>query len=373
MPPKKLALTLSVTAEVSGGGAASGSLTAAAGDVSAGLGADRFEGDGVVVDGKGVHLGDSESMAGAVSFDDIQVIKKLGAGASSVVQLVRDSKGQLFALKQINLYDKNIRGMLLAELKSLFHSDCECLIEFYGAIYREGMVNVILEFMNAGGLDNVLRKAPGKKIPEHVLAGMAYQMIWGLGYLAHERRVHRDIKPQNVLVSTTGRVKLTDFGISRELSTAVMAKTFIGTMKYMSPERMQSQPYGFASDIWSLGLVLMECVTGKYPLPESSTQMAMVLTIAEAEVPLPPKDGTFTDEFVDFYASCVKRDPDERATAVDLLESDWFVKHGATSVEDAVEIVRVWMEEVGFKDDYAELRVPGAHGSAAGAAAASSK
>jgi serine/threonine protein kinase len=114
-------------------------------------------------------------------------------------------------------------------------------------------VAVILEFMNLGGLDNVQRKAPGKCIPEKVLAAMAYQILFGLGYLEFERRVHRDIKPQNILVNTTGRVKLTDFGISRELSTAVLAKTFIGSFKYMSPERILHQPYDYASDIWSLG------------------------------------------------------------------------------------------------------------------------
>jgi len=69
-------------------------------------------------------------------------------------------------------------------------------------------VAVILEFMNLGGLDNVLRKAPGRCIPEPVLAGMAYQMLFGLGYLAYEKRVHRDIKPQNILANSDGRVKV---------------------------------------------------------------------------------------------------------------------------------------------------------------------
>lgn len=95
----------------------------------------------------------------------------------------------------------------------------------------------------------------------------------------------------------------------------------------------------------------------------------MVITIAEADVPLPPKDGTFTDEFIDFYASCMKRNPDERATAIDLLQSPWFEKHGAVGVEESIEIVREWMEEAGFKDEYAALRVPNAVAGGAAAAA----
>ena len=119
-----------------------------------------------------------------------------------------------------------------------------------------------------GGLDNVVRKSSEKKIPERVLAHMAFQILWGLGYLAHERRVHRDVKPQNILVNSSvwatfvllnpnfdsssvlclqGEVKLTDFGISKELSTAVLAKTFVGSFKYMSPERMATMPYDYSS------------------------------------------------------------------------------------------------------------------------------
>lgn len=102
---------------------------------------DKFEGRGVVVDKAGVRLtaGEGETMAGAISFDDVEVIKKLGAGCSSVVQLARHKlTGELYALKCINLFDKGVRDMLLAELSTLFKSDCEALIDFYGATYREG-------------------------------------------------------------------------------------------------------------------------------------------------------------------------------------------------------------------------------------------
>lgn len=213
--------------------------------------------------------------ARTVTFEDLEEIRTLGSGASSTVKLARHKvTGELFALKCIGLYMKTMRDMLLTELRALFSSDCECLVDFYGATYREGQVAVILEFMDLGGLDGVLKRAG--KIPERVLAAMCFQVCWALGYLAVERRVHRDIKPQNILVNSKGQVKLTDFGLSKEISTAVLAKTFVGSFKYMSPERMLTMPYGYSSDIWSLGLVLLECALGKYPYPESSSTIGYV-------------------------------------------------------------------------------------------------
>merc|ERR1711990_648573 len=103
-----------------------------------------------------------------------------------------------------------------------------------------------------GSLHDVIRKHG--RIPERILAHVTYQILWGLAYLKFENRFHRDIKPANILCNSRGNVKLTDFGIAREMENSIqMAKTFVGTFKYMSPERMQSEPYNYKSDIWSLG------------------------------------------------------------------------------------------------------------------------
>ena len=66
-----------------------------------------------------------------------------------------------------------------------------------------------------------------------------------------------------------------------------------------------------------------ECATGKYPYPESGAQIVMVMTLTEGEPPLPPRDGTFTDEFVTFLSQCIALKPEARASAMDLLRSDW--------------------------------------------------
>lgn len=210
----------------------------------------------------GLHIG-ADDAKDNVLFEDLEEIRTIGSGASSTVKLAKHKHtgassltqlarlrlgapaacparctGVYYALKCIGLYMKDMRSMLLTELRTLFQSDCDALVSFHGATYREGQVAVVLEYLNLGGLEGIMAKAG--PIPEHVLACMAYQVLWALGYLAYERRIHRDIKPANILVDTSGNVKLTDFGISREMQTAMLAKTFVGTFKYMAPERIVS-------------------------------------------------------------------------------------------------------------------------------------
>jgi serine/threonine protein kinase len=108
--------------------------------------------------------------------------------------------------------------------------------------------------------------ALSKGMPERIVASVAYQILWGVAFLHFENSIHRDIKPANILVNSLGEVKLSDFGISamREPGEA-LNRTVVGTTLYMSPERLRAKPYGTPSDIWSVGLVLLECLTGQSP------------------------------------------------------------------------------------------------------------
>lgn len=244
----------------------------------------------------------------------------------------------------------------MSELRALFTADCEALVDFYGATYREGQVAVILEFMDLGGLDTVIKKVG--KFPELPLAALAFQVLWGLGYMQVERRVHRDIKPANILCASDGAAKLTDFGLSKEVTTALMAKTFVGTFKHLSPERMQSERYSYPADIWAAGLVLLECALGKYPYPESSSTIGYVTTIVDGPVPVPAKgskeasEAGLADDFLDFIGSTMKKAPDERPSAVELLESPWIarvlLKRGINSVEGCRKVLGEFFREKGL-------------------------
>lgn len=121
--------------------------------------------------------------------------------------------------------------------------------------------------MDRGALQAVLYEqieGTSARFSNPVLASISYQLLWGLSYLHFERMMHRDVKPANILMNSEGHVKLSDFGIVAR-QTSLPHTTVVGTIRYMSPERLRARPYGSASDVWSVGLVLLECEIGESP------------------------------------------------------------------------------------------------------------
>ncbi|ETV84896.1 STE/STE7/MEK1 protein kinase, variant 3 [Aphanomyces astaci] len=225
----------------------------------------------------------------------------IGRGASgTVVKSRHRPSGTILALKLINMNDKGKREQLMREIHALFDSECLCLVTFYGAFLKDSAVALALEYMDGGSLENVVHQLGA--LPERILANITYQILCGLSYLKSRKRVHRDIKPSNILLNSKGEVKLTDFGIATELHNSVaMCGSFVGTFKYMSPERIQHKPYSYSSDIWSLGLVLIESATGQYPYQQPKTTIDMIQSVLESP---PPSlcEGTETYD-VDLYST----------------------------------------------------------------------
>lgn len=319
--------------------------------------------------------------------DTLVLGEVLGRGASSYVQAaLHRPSGTPLALKVISLFDKSKRSQLVREIQALYDADCDCLVSFYGAYLRDGMIGIALELMDLGTLSRVLNFAPPlplpatgaapsspsfssassvpappapepsiapRRIPEPVLAAIAFQMLWALAYMKHDKRLHRDIKTTNCLVNSLGQVKLSDFGLSAELKNSIgMAATFTGTCKYMSPERIQHSYFSFAADTWSFGIVLLECALGRYPYAhkDTATYIAMAETIVESPAPaLPaeevePRGRTFSAEFAQFLSGALKKNAEERLPPDILLGSPWFAKHGVGSLEDAILKTKHWLD-----------------------------
>jgi len=158
----------------------------------------------------------------------------------------------------------------------------------------------------------------------------------GLVYLYKDlNMIHRDLKPSNILLNSHGEIKLCDFGDSVELINS-KAGSIVGTMGYMAPERIYGQHYNITSDVWSLGVTLMELATGRFPFchasqalyrrpqHESSNGLDSIAIVELLEAitnePLPYLNSSeFSSDLVGFIQTCLIRDPYTRPTPMALL------------------------------------------------------
>lgn len=184
--------------------------------------------------------------------------------------------GKVMAMKEIRLeLDEAKFAAIIMELDILHRCRSPYIIDFYGAFFQEGAVYICMQFMDGGSID----KLYGDGVPEGVLRKITLATVMGLKCLKDDHNIiHRDVKPTNILVNSAGCVKICDFGVSGNL-VASIAKTNIGCQSYMAPERISGGgmaqasavagggTYSVQSDIWSLGLTVIECALGQYPYP----------------------------------------------------------------------------------------------------------
>jgi mitogen-activated protein kinase kinase len=237
--------------------------------------------------------------------------------------------GVVMAMKEIRLELEEAKfTTILRELVILHKCVSPHIIDFYGAFFQEGAVYMCIEYMDGGSIDKLY--AGG--IPENVLCKITYSTVMGLKTLKDDHNIiHRDVKPTNILINSRGQIKICDFGVSGNL-VASIAKTNIGCQSYMAPERISGGgmaagadgTYSVQSDIWSLGLTIIECAMGHYPYPPeiSSTIFSQLSAIVEGEPPGLPDHYSSTAK--DFVRRCLNKVPKERPTYAMLLQHPWL-------------------------------------------------
>ena len=252
---------------------------------------------------------------GAIKRDDLRFEPgALGAGACSVVRLARHtSTNERYAVKLFAIFDDAKRRQPGRERScTLFSLDCAALVQFHGAYLdgATGKVGVVLDYMDAGSVEGLIN-ARRQPFPEKVAASILYQCCWGLGYLHFERRLHRDVKPGNILLSSRGEARLSDFGISKALTDEEeSAKTMVGTFRYMAPERLRGDAYSFESDVWAAGMVLLELLRGDAVFPPSCTPLDLngaCERLARDFVAEKLAGVDVSTDCVDFAEACLRR------------------------------------------------------------------
>nr|XP_044990632.1 dual specificity mitogen-activated protein kinase kinase 2 isoform X1 [Jaculus jaculus] len=323
-----------------------------------------------------------KAKVGELKDDDFERISELGAGNGGVVTKAQHRpSGLIMARKLIHLEIKPaIRNQIIRELQVLHECNSPYIVGFYGAFYSDGEISICMEHMVRAGL---ACRSHGALVPTGLQGCLRFhslscpQVLRGLAYLREKHQImHRDVKPSNILVNSRGEIKLCDFGVSGQLIDS-MANSFVGTRSYMSPERLQGTHYSVQSDIWSMGLSLVELAIGRYPIPPPDARELEasfgrpVLDTADGEPqnisprPRPPgrpisghgmdnrpamaifelldyivnepppklPSGVFSADFQEFVNKCLIKNPAERAD-LKMLMSHAFIKRSEVEEVD---------------------------------------
>jgi Protein kinase domain len=297
------------------------------------------------------------SLGKRMSAADVIEFGVAGAGQNGVVKKALFlSDLDIVAVKAISVYDNARRHQMTEELKVFLNYNHPNLINLVGAYYNDGTLCMALEYMNRGSLHRLVEKQG--PLSGDIIRSVAKQLAAGLAYIHSQYQIHRDIKPENVLLNNRGDVKISDFGLVKQLSSSNdVCHTFLGTTSYLSPERITGKDFSFPADIWSLGITLIYCASGTLPLPNE--YWALVTNISQN--PSPSLDRSrFSAKLCDFIDQCLKKDPNDRATAEMLMKHPFLLEDDDDDNDDDDDDTVIQMENDQQTDDQKLDRKPAA-------------
>uniref|UniRef100_A0A336MH04 mitogen-activated protein kinase kinase n=2 Tax=Culicoides sonorensis TaxID=179676 RepID=A0A336MH04_CULSO len=282
--------------------------------------------------------------------DDLQDLGEIGRGAFGAVnKMIFRRLDRVMAVKRIrSTVDEREQSQLLMDLQVVMQSnDCNYIVQFYGALFKEGDCWICMELMDTS-LDKFYKficERQRQRIPESILVKITVATVHALNYLKENLKIiHRDVKPSNILLHQRGDIKLCDFGISGQLVDSIARTKDAGCRPYMAPERIDPQTargYDVRSDVWSLGITLMEVATGKFPYPKWGSVFEQLYQVVQGE---PPRLSAsyngmeFSDEFVDFVNTCLIKEEKDRPKYAKLLQHP-FIQRGERSHTDVASYV----------------------------------
>ncbi|CAO4385392.1 unnamed protein product [Caenorhabditis nigoni] len=270
----------------------------------------------------------------------LEEMELLGNGSFGVVRkMLHIPTGVEMAVKKITLltngpddaFNKSMQRFRLEVEATKAASNCDEIVRYYGITFHEGVAWMCMELMDLS-LDKLYMIAhdiQSEDVPEQILGAVAVATIRALDHLKTSHHIiHRDIKPSNILLNRSGGVKLCDFGICGYLQNSVAQSIDVGCRPYMAPERLapNADGYDIKSEVWSLGITMVEVANGKYPYDGfmDAPILDQVRMVVYGDPPILNPERDTSMQMKMFIAQCTIKDRRLRASFEDLKRTSVF-------------------------------------------------
>ncbi|KAH9470133.1 hypothetical protein Pst134EA_007399 [Puccinia striiformis f. sp. tritici] len=264
----------------------------------------------------------THQMANTASLPDYQLGEVLGRGAfGCVFRALNWCTGETVAVKQVGLSNipRSELPEIMSEIDLLKNLDHPNIVQYRGFVKTSDYLYIILEYCENGSLHTICKKFG--KFPESLVAVYICQVLEGLLYLHEQGVIHRDIKGSNILATKEGGVKLADFGVATRTG-GLSDNAVVGSPYWMAPEVVDQSGATTASDIWSVGCVVIELLEGKPPYYFLDPMPALFRIVNDDCPPLPESASPIAR---DFLLQCFQKDQNLRISAKKLLKHPWML------------------------------------------------
>ncbi len=266
-------------------------------------------------------------MIGRVLDGKYEVVGPLGEGGMAMVyrgrRLADDRQVAIKVLREQYAHDTAFVARFEREAQAVARLSHPHMVQVFDYGRDEDVHFIVMEFVEGEDLKTLLRRVDGV-LPEERAKEIGAQVCEALAYAHAQGIVHRDIKPQNILLTRSGQVKVTDFGIARALASAAITETgtVLGSVQYLSPEQARGLGVGQSSDLYSLGVVLFEVVAGHLPF-DGDSPITIALKHIHEPPPIPHRDGQAVSlEMEHIILKALAKDPLDRYQSAEQMRED---------------------------------------------------
>ena len=261
---------------------------------------------------------------GMIVADRYEIVSKIGTGGMSDVYKAKDhTLGRFVAIKVLKpefSEDVNFVTKFRTEAQSAAGLEHPNIVNIYDVGSENGMHYIVMEYVEGITLKTYIEKKGQLSFKEAV--SIAIQVGRGIEAAHHKNIIHRDIKPQNIIISTEGKVKVTDFGIARAATSNTISADVMGSVHYASPEQARNGFVDGKSDIYSLGIVMYEMVTGRVPF-DGDTTVAVAIQHLQEEIVAPSAYApNLPISMEKIILKCTQKNPDRRYESMTALLAD---------------------------------------------------